>query len=338
MTLSERIDVLVKLGEKLQLKDEALQALMQKTYFHNRWFVVENVEKSIDAICTHFLNKENLENWVSNYDIPNNQNPKTIALVLAGNIPLVGFHDVLCVFIAGNKSKIKVSEKDQFLLPYLVKLMTEINGEVVDYFEFIERLKGFDAVIATGSNNSARYFESYFGKYPNIIRKNRNAIAVLDGQETAADLHSLGEDVFTYFGLGCRNVSKIYVPENYAFEPLLEAMHEYKEVILNDKYKNNFDYHYTLLILNKVDYKANGCIIMTEEKSLQSRIASLHFEYYKNDDTLVEDIASRKDEIQCVVTKKELDAVDIIPFGRAQKPTLTDYADGVDTMQFLLGL
>lgn len=338
MTLTERIDALVKLGLRLKENDDELQAVMHQSYIHNRWFVVENIQKSISAICDCFLDRTKLKAWISNYEIPSSKSPKTVALILAGNIPLVGFHDVLCVFLAGHRSKIKLSDKDKFLLPYFIKLMAADNPAVNEYFEFIERLKDFDAVIATGSNNSARYFESYFGKYPHIIRKNRNAIAVLDGQENAEDLQSLGLDVFNYFGLGCRNVSKLYLPQGYKFEPLLEAMHEHKEIILNDKYKNNFDYHYTLLILNKIEYKANGCIIMTEDESLQSRIASLHYEYYQDEEKLATDIQAKDEEIQCVVSKKEIKNVTTIPFGKAQQPELTDYADGVDTMAFLLAL
>ena len=337
MKLSERINVLAYLGAYLKKGDESLEAEIQRTYFQNRWFITENTVKAIDAISTSFLQKEILENWVNRYEIPEVNSPKKVGLILAGNIPLVGFHDILSVFVSGHIAKIKLSEKDKYLIPYFVKVMAEVDDRVNNYFEISERLEGFDAVIATGSNNTARYFDAYFGKYPNIIRKNRNAVAVLTGKESSGDLKALGVDIFQYFGLGCRNVSKIYLPENYSFEPLLEALHEYKEIVLNDKYKNNFDYNYTLLILNSIPHQSNGCILMTEDKSLQSRIAQLHYEYYKDENDLKSKIDAVKDEVQCIVGSgwKELE---VIPFGKAQSPAINDYADGVDTLAFLKSL
>ena len=202
----------------------------------------------------------------------------------------------------------------------------------------MDRLANFDAVIATGSNNTARYFDQYFGKYPNIIRKNRNAIAVLDGKENESELKALGRDVFQFFGLGCRNVSKVYLPKGYEFEPLLEALHTYNELVLHNKYKNNFDYNYTLLIMNKIPHQSNGCVLMTEDTSLQSRIASLHYEYYEDKDQLQKDLENKKEEIQCAVGRVDLDGISVFPFGKAQQPALMDYADGVDTMEFLLSI
>ncbi len=338
MNLNERIEVLVGLGDYLVQNDEQLQALVTKTYHHNLWFTKENTYKAIKAITDNFLQKELLQSWLTQYEISTNSAIKTVGLILAGNIPLVGFYDIICVFLAGHKSKIKLSEKDKILIPHLLKVMEKLHPGVTKYFEIVERLKDFDAVIATGSNNSARYFESYFGKYPNIIRKNRNAVAILNGSETKKQLEALGIDVFQYFGLGCRNVSKLYVPVSYDFKPLLEAFHEFREIVLNDKYKNNFDYGYTLLILNKIRYEANGCILMTEQSSLQSRIAQLHYEYYTNLDDLKEKIHSKMEEIQCVVSEKNIPEFKTIPFGKAQKPGLNDYADGVDVMDFLIKL
>ena len=213
MTLSERINALVELGAYLQQRDEELQALMHKAYLHNKWFTVKNIGQAFDALSALFLADAKLNSWTKEYDLKDNVEQKPIGIVMAGNIPLVGFHDLLCVFVAGHKTLIKLSEKDNILLPHLLKVLAKINPAAVNYFEEIDRLKDFDAVIATGSNNSARYFESYFGKYPHLIRKNRNAVAVLNGHETETQLKAFGNDVFQYFGLGCRNVSKIYVPE-----------------------------------------------------------------------------------------------------------------------------
>ena len=338
MTLEERIDVLVALGKHLRQEDEYLQAVIKRTHFNNAWFTVENQNRAIQAIATQFLDAEKLAEWIKRYDIPEQTTPQTVGLVLAGNIPLVGFHDILCVFVAGHKARVKLSDKDKFLLPYLLKLLKGFDARTESYFEIVPQLKDFDAVIATGSNNSARYFEAYFGKYPNIIRKNRNGIAILNGKESEDELKALGRDVFRYFGLGCRNVSKLYVPKDYDFEPLLERLHDYREIVLHTKYKNNFDYNYALFVLNKMEYKANGCIILLEDPALTSRIATLHYEYYENPEQLKSEIKLRENEIQCIVSQEGWLDVPSFAFGKAQEPALWDYADGVDTVAFLLGL
>lgn len=341
MTINERIEALAELGTHLRLRDDELKAIMHKAYLHNKWFTVTNIAKSLDAISNAFLDKAKLKEWVAHYNFPEISHPKSIGIIMAGNIPLVGFHDFLCVFVSGHKARIKLSEKDKILLPHLLKILTKINPACANYFEEIERLKDFDGVIATGSNNSARYFETYFGQYPHIIRKNRNAVAIFDGHETPAQLKAFGDDVFRYFGLGCRNVSKIYIPKDFDFDPMLTALHEHNELVLHDKYKNNFDYNYTLVILNKTKYKANGCIILTEEETIASRIASMHFEYYTSEEALVEKIKSQREAIQCVIGNKSLEGLKdlkVFPFGKAQEPGLMDYADGVDVMDFLAGL
>ena len=338
MKFKERIAALVRLGRHLREEDAYLQAIIHRSYHNNKWFTIENQQEMIRAIAEKHLDEKKLLQWLSFYHLDDHIVPKTVGLVLAGNIPLVGFHDVLCVFATGHRAKIKLSEKDPYLLPYLIKLLGDFDQRSLQYFETVDFLKDYDAVIATGSNNSARYFEAYFGKVPNIIRKNRNAIAVLTGSETQEDLLNLGNDVFQYYGLGCRNVSKIYVPKGYDFTLLLEALHEFREVVLNDKYKNNFDYNYALYILNKTPHLSTGCIILTEDKSLQSRIAGLHYEFYDDIKTVEEEIQTHAEEIQCVIAKDNLLQIPTLPFGKAQSPELWDYADGVDTMQFLLSL
>lgn len=338
MKRSERLGALVQLGQRLQEDDEYLKAVMHRTQFNNAWFTIEHQEQSVRAIAQHFLQAEKLETWLEHYTLPEETTPQTVGLVMAGNIPLVGFHDWLCVFTAGHKAKVKLSEKDQYLFPYLMKLLAQIDERTQAYTEIVDRLSSFDAVIATGSNNSARYFEAYFGKYPHIIRRNRNGVAVLTGEETKEELLALGKDVFQYYGLGCRNVSKLYVPQDYTFEPLLEALYEYREVVLNSKYKNNFDYNYALHMLNKVPFKSNGCTLLIEAPPLQSRIACLHYEHYGQLIEAEEDLAARADEVQCVVAKEGQLKRDTFPFGRAQTPELWDYADGEDTLSFLLQL
>ncbi len=336
MRLEQRIEVMVRLGEYLKSNDDYFNAILDRTYKENNWFTIENQQQAIQAIADYFLNGDLLHQWLSRYTIADLQHPKTVGLIMAGNIPMVGFHDVLTVFLSGHRAMIKPSEKDKYVLPHLIKILNQFNKATADYFQIVERLKGFDAVIATGSNNSARYFESYFGKYPNIIRKNRNGIAVLDGTESFDDLVELGKDVFQYFGLGCRNVSKIYVPRGYNFELLLEALHEYKSLIMHSKYKNNFDYHYAIYIINRVNYLANGCVLLRETESLNSPIANLHYEFYDDSNTLEQDLLSKSNQIQVIVSKILFNHLTSKPFGQAQYPSLWDYADGVDTMKFLL--
>lgn len=343
MKRTERIDLLAELGRYLLAEpDEELQQAIRRSYTENPWFTPENIRHALKSLAQSFLQPGLLKHWAEQYAISEASHPqKTVGLVMAGNIPLVGFHDWLCVFVAGHRAKVKLSDKDKHLLPLLAKKMGEWAFEAWEYTEFLgdtDKLQGFDAVIATGSNNTARYFEQYFGKYPHIIRRNRNGVAVLDGTETMADLYALGGDIFTYFGLGCRNVSKLYVPKGYDFTALLEALHEYREIIHHDKYKNNFDYNLTLFILNKIPYLTNGCLLLKEDASLQARIASLHYEYYDDPAHLVSLLNSRSDEIQCVVGAMPLSGWNILPFGQSQKPGLADYPDGVDVMEFLARL
>lgn len=338
MKLDQRINVLAQLGEHLLGKDEYLEAVMARTKYHNPWFTIENQELAIKSIATEFLQKEKLEQWMAGYEIKEPASPKWVGLVMAGNIPLVGFHDFLCTFISGHRSRVKLSDKDKFLLPYLVKLLADFEPATAPYFDMAERLSEMDAVIATGSNNSSRYFESYFGKYPHIIRRNRNAVAVLEGGESEGELLKLGKDIFRYFGLGCRNVSKIYVPQNYKIDKLMERLHEFRDVIRHHKYKNNFDYNLALLMMNRSKYWNNGCIVLTESESIASRIAMLHFEHYDSLENLRDELKKRRDEVQCVVSKNPMEDLPTVPFGAAQNPSLSDYPDGVDVVKFLLSI
>ena len=340
---NERIELLAELGHFLSADPgEDLQQVMQRSYAENRWFTPENIQKALRAIATGFLDQKKLQTWAAQYAIAANPHPsKTVGLVMAGNIPLVGFHDWLCVFVAGQRAKVKLSEKDKYLLPFLVNKLGEWHFESREYTEFLsetDKLIGIDAVIATGSNNTARYFEQYFGKYAHIIRRNRNGIAVLSGREASAELHALGLDIFSYFGLGCRNVSKLYVPAGYDFDPLLEALHAYRDIIHHDKYKNNFDYNCTLFILNNIPFRNNGCLLLREDPSLQSRISSVHYAYYNRMEQLLDELNQNQAAIQCVVGNSTLPGWRVVPFGHAQEPGLADYPDGVDVMHFLTNL
>lgn len=343
LKLQERLDLLAELGHYLRSGgDEDLDAAVRQSSIENQWFTEENIRSALKAIAEEFLDRDKLAAWAGQYPMADPGYPeKTVALIMAGNIPLVGFHDWLCVFVAGQRSKVKLSDKDKRLLPLLVQKLGDWRKDSWAYTEFLlehDRLKAFDAVIATGSNNTARYFEQYFGKYPHIIRRNRNSVAVLTGLETIPELYALGRDIFSYFGLGCRNVSKLYVPHGYHFDALLETLHEYREMILHNKYKNNFDYNFTLFIINNIPHKNNGCILLKEDASLQARIASVHYEYYDDLHDLDALLAPHKDDIQCVVGNVHLPQFQVLPFGQSQEPGLNDYADGVDIMQFLTAL
>ena len=336
LLLQERLDLLTQLGERLRQPDAYRDAVMKRAEFNNGWLTLANQQAMMDSIATQMLDPQALRTWVSQYDLPPlPEHQRTVGIVMAGNLPLVGFHDWLCVFVAGHRAQIKLSDKDKYLLPYVFKVLNAINPHFSEYYQLVEKLADFDAVIATGSNNSARYFEAYFGKYPHIIRKNRTAVAVLTGAETTEELQRLGEDVFRYFGLGCRNVSKLYLPEGYALDPLLEALHTHREIVIHSKYKNNFDYNFAVRTLNKAPFRANGCVMLIENEALHAGVATLHYEFYADLQYLENHLIAVRDDIQVVVSHLEIPGLRVVPFGKAQKPELDDYADGVDTVAFL---
>lgn len=339
LTLQQRLQAFTALGRYLQSAPAELSRTIEQAYLQNPWFIPENQRHAIAAIATRFLDAALLERWAAQYENPEPAHPRRVGVVMAGNLPLVGFHDFLCVLAAGQRIQLKLSEKDAVLLPHLIEKLLEFEPSFADYIEVVDRLSGFDAVIATGSNNSARYFEAYFSKVPHIIRKNRNGVAVLNGNETREDLLQLGHDIFLYFGLGCRNVSKVYVPEGYDFSFFLETLHEgFKEMVLYAKYKHNFDYNHALYLLNKVTFKMNGCLLLLENEAIPSRIASLHYSHYQHISGLEAELKSRAEEIQCVAALPGWLAYPTIPFGSTQEPGLSDYPDGVDTMAFLTSL
>ncbi|WP_116124747.1 acyl-CoA reductase [Lewinella sp. IMCC34183] len=338
MQLEERIEALARLGDHLRgPEDEFLTALMKRTAFNNGWFTLEQQQRALRAIADRFLDGDRLQKWAAGYSITAPASPPyaTVGLVLAGNIPLVGVHDIVSTFVAGHRAQIKPSSKDPYVLPYLLKLLARFTPDAEPYFEIVNNLSGFDAIIATGSNNSSRYFEAYFSKYPHIIRRNRNAVAVLSGEESEEQLRRLGDDIFSYFGLGCRNVSKIYVPRDYDFAPLLEVLHDWREYQNHTKWKNNFDYNFALLTLNKESFRHNGAIIVRPDDAIASHIAGLYYSEYDDPATVTEELGRRAGEIQLVVAPPGLLDLPTYDFGEAQQPSLTDYADGVDTLEFL---
>lgn len=332
MHLKNRLNLLLHLGKYLQSNDAQLEEIKQKANRQNPWFVPEFIELSIKNISKEFLNEDKLAGWLRNYaqfDHPASQ--KTIGIAMAGNIPLVGFHDMLCVFVSGHKAKIKVSSKDDVLITHIVQKMIGWDSEVGDLISFADNLKNCDAYIATGSNNTSRYFEYYFAKYPSIIRRNRTSVAILEGEESAEELSLLSDDMQLYFGLGCRNVTKLYVPEQYDFIPLLETVKKYGYFLDFHKYRNNYDYQLALLIMNSKFYMSSDPLILTENVSVFSPVSQVHYEYYTSKEKLRSELKNNAD-IQCVMGHG------FIEFGKAQSPRLSDYADGVDTMEFLLNL
>ena len=331
MNLAERIKVIKLLNAYLPSDFSTWKAIKQKAFEKNKWFTEEFVDLSCKNISTRLLDPEKLQAWIDHYHIDDNINPKEIGIVMAGNIPLVGFHDFLSVFIAGHYQHIKPSEKDEVLFTHLVEKMCEWNSKVSNLIKISSLLKNCDAYIATGSNNSARYFNYYFGKYPSIIRKNKTSVAILSGNESTEELALLADDVHLYFGLGCRNVTKIFVPKGYDFVPLLEAFRKYHYFADHTKYKNNYDYNLALLIMNHKFYMTNESIILVENENIFSPVSELHYSFYENKNGVF-DKADQQENIQCIAGENYL------PFGTTQQPGLFDYADGTDTMQFLLSL
>lgn len=300
----------------------------------NGWFNRENILYSLKSWAT-VLTKEKLQNWISNYTFKSEIAPKNVAIIMAGNIPLVGFHDFISVLITGHNAIIKVSSNDTILLPFVADILLQIEPKFKEAIVFKEaQLPHFDLVIATGSNNTARYFEHYFKSKPHIIRKNRNSVAVLTGNESVAQLKALGNDIFQYYGLGCRSVSKLLVPKDYNFDAFFKAIYDYHPIVEQVKYANNYDYNKAVYLMSEFKLLDNGFLILKEDKSYASPIASLCYEKYDSLESVVEQIQLDSEKIQCIVSNGVIESE--IPFGKTQLPSLNDYADGVDTIDFLL--
>ncbi|NND35104.1 MAG: acyl-CoA reductase [Saprospiraceae bacterium] len=327
----------VALGKWIRSNDAELQHLIHQAANANPWFTPENVELAVKSVASQFLDERALKTWLSSYQDRKRSN-RIVGLILAGNIPMVGFHDILCVLASGHRALVKLSDKDDLLIPALMQKIGEWYPDIVNRIEFVSRLKDFDAIIATGSNQSAAYFEKYFSKYPHIIRKNRNAVAVLTGNESGEELTKLGEDIFSHFGLGCRNVSKIYVPENYDFTGFLTVMNSFKHVIEHSKYRNNLDYHLAAAVISRQNYMSSDNLILLENVSISSKIGVLHYEHYDQLSSLESQLQKQHEQIQCIVAGESVMTLPSVRFGEAQRPALQEYADGVDTMQFLYAL
>lgn len=352
LQLRERISAFEKLGrfmgqvrEKSGDEDlrrineyflEGLHQVIREAELYNNWFTPENVHYAFEQ-WSEALREANLREWIRQYpeDHFEQDSPKTIAVVMAGNIPLVGFHDFLSILISGHKVLVKPSADDNKLLPYLSQVLVAIERGFAEMISFADgKITDFHAVIATGSDNSARYFEYYFGKYPHIIRKNRTSVAVLNGEEDEESLVKLGEDIFRYFGLGCRNVSKIFIPRNYDLDRLFGAFYRFSGVIDNKKYGNNYDYNRAVLMMEKEDFLENGFMIIRKSEALQAPVSVVFVEEYDDESEVSEKIDACSDDLQCVVAA--MPGIEQgIPFGTTQQPQLWDYADNIDTIRFL---
>lgn len=356
MNLENRKETFIKLGKLLRdlnvkandfnwLNDQIKEAIaklniqVKEAHLYNGWFTEEMVSNMISAVGNS-LSEKNVNEWLKPYQqkFSKNKDLKTVAVVMAGNVPLVGFHDLLCVLISGNKLLAKLSSDDNKLLPAFVDLLIQINPEFKDLVKFADgKIEQFDAVIATGSNNTSRYFDYYFGKYPNIIRKNRNGVAVLTGKETRVELEGLADDIFLYYGLGCRNVSKIYLPKDYELTNLMKVLETRQRIAENHKYFNNYEYNKAIYLVNGTKHYDTGNLILTENESIASPVSVVFYEFYDDQEELRNSLNLISDKIQCVVSK-EVFSENAVKFGKSQEPSLWDYADGVDTMDFLLSL
>ena len=351
MTLENRINAFVNLGEFLSqfstksikkkpnilhndLFFDVFNTQIKRSKEVNGWFDENNVLFSLES-WSKSLTKENLAFWTKNYSFNNQQ--KTIAIIMAGNIPLVGFHDFLCTLISGHKALVKLSSNDKHFIPLIAKFLEYQDASFKDLISITdEKLTNFDATIATGSNNTARYFEYYFGKKPHIIRKNRNSAAILTGKESQEELELLGEDIFRYYGLGCRSVSKLFVPKSYNFDAFFKAMFKFKDVINYKKYQNNYDYNKAVYLMSLFKLQENGFLTLKEDENYASPIATLFYEFYDSEETLKEKLKNDSEKIQCLVGNYA--NFETVNFGETQQPKLWDYADGVDTLSFLTSL
>lgn len=354
-TLEERIKAFVELGQFLSLvngeqssssnyqnfrKEDIVrfQQEIENAQYYNAWFTPDNIRVAISGIQS-LLKQDKLENWLNAYpQLTTPASPKQVGVVMAGNIPLVGFHDILCILLSGHQFIGKTSSKDQRLPRLLAETLQHIHPPFRDYIHFQEGfMKTFDAIIATGSNNTSRYFEYYFGNYPHIIRTNRNGVAVLTGEESTEQLQKLADDIFLYFGLGCRNVTKLYLPQGYTFQPLFEALHKYQEIINHHKYANNYQYYRSIYLLNQIKHYDTGFLIVKEDDHIASPIGTIHFQYYNDKQALKNHLTENREAIQCIVSD-DPEFSEAVPLGKSQFPEPWDYADNIDTVNFLTNL
>ncbi len=326
MKVDERVSAWIYLGKLLDQIDWSTP--IKHAQAENPWFTADSIQLAIQGI-QHLLDENSLNRWLQPYRL-HPKTPKIVGIVAAGNIPMVGLHDLLCILLSGHIASIKLSSQDKVLLPYLLKHLVEIEPRFEQDFKFVERLSHLDAVIATGTDNTSRYFEHYFGKYPNIIRKNRVSVAVLNGNESASQLEALGKDIFYYYGLGCRNVAKLILPHDFSIERLYKAFEVFSNWGSHHKYKNNYDYHKSILLINGDDHLDNGFLLLRETEELASPTSILYFHRYHDPEEVQVYLANHQNKIQCIVGENQQ-----TPLGQSQFPEPWDYADRVDTLDFL---
>lgn len=342
MKKDTKISALVQLGlflnkflnqpeEEYSSDEQELETLMSKSEIENPWFTQESLRFALGK-WADLLKEDKILQWLSTYRLPENQ--KKVGLILAGNIPLVGLHDIISVILSQHFAVIKLSSKDKCLIPFLMKKWEEFLGGKLP-FAFVDKLENYDAVIATGSNNTARYLEYYFGKVKHIIRKNRTSVAVLDGTESDEELQLLAEDIFRYYGLGCRNVTRLFIPESFKINCLFENFLNFKDIINHHKYANNYDYNRAVYLLNQEKFWDNNFVMLKEDTQLFSPLSVINFSRYKDLEEVKEFLALHREDIQCIVAKTDIEIDNTIPLGQAQNPSLDTYADNVDTMVFL---
>ncbi len=321
------------LGSRLKaIRRDSLEGIIEQASYKNQWFTPDNIRLSFDGLI-HYLEESNLKKWLGEYNFQN-ISPKKVGVVMAGNIPMVGVHDMICVLLSGHKLLAKLSQQDDVLLPFIAKELIKIDPGFGQSIEFVERLNDMEAVIATGSDNTARYFDYYFSKYPNIIRKNRTSVAIINGEESTEDLANLGHDIFDYFGLGCRNVSKLFLPVGYELSKIIDQLKPFKWILDHHKYNNNYFYQKSIFMVDQTTHQDNGFVLFQQNEKLVSPIAVIYYEYYKDIDSLKKKLLSYQNKIQCVVGN--IDTFDKqVAFGKSQSPGIEDYADNIDTMDFL---
>jgi hypothetical protein len=334
-TLSDRISAFVQLGIRLSnLSEDEKFSLFRQAENQNAWFTQRSLEQALEGIRV-MLDAQALERWLAAYTLLNPLSPKQVGLMLSGNIPAVGFHDILSVLISGHTACVKLSSQDAALPLWLIQELKRIEPRFSDRIQVEDMLKNKQAYIATGSDNSARYFNYYFGKYPHLIRSNRTSVAILQGEESTADLQALGKDIFDYFGLGCRNVSKVFVKNQGQLTDLLDALEPFSWVGNHHKYFNNYEYNKSIYLVNRTTHLDNGFLLLKESNDLVSPIGVLFYEIYSEEQELKTKLKELEAKIQCVVGNPAMDLSGIIPFGQTQCPQPWDYSDGVDTLQFL---
>lgn len=337
LSLENRINVLVELGHYLQLKDDRLMAFIKRTAFNKKWFTEDNQLFAIDMICQQFLNRTNLDQWIADHSIQDTETPKSIGIIADGNIPLSSFHDIICSFVLGNNTIVKLPEDDLYLMPFLIKKMNEMLPGVEDYFSFPGKLpfREMDAILISGKKETTKHFESYFKDTPLLVRNEKRSVAIINGNEEKEDFKKLAIDILKYYGIGNRNVSKLFVPKDYDFNLFLETLHEFKDIIRFDGYKNNYDYQISVLILNKMIHWNNGSIILSENVALFSPISVLNYEVYHSQEALISKINADARYIHSIVSKNPVDGLETIPFGSSLSPSLNDYESDKNVIQFL---